>query len=765
VRRAGLPGPGRKGCARPDSGRAKLSRVNPRLSFAFILLVAAVTVAAVFVTSAPPEPSRSPTGFSSTRAMTTLRTMIGNGAPHPQGSPENRRVRDTILGELAALGIEARVERGFACGSSTCGDVENIVATLGPREGRRVLLTSHYDSVAAGPGAADAGYGCVTLLEIARILRSETLRHPLTLLFTDGEESDLLGARAFAASPAMKEIGAIINIEARGTRGASLMFETGPGDLDEMRLFRRAVEHPVTGSLFVTIYKLLPNDTDFSVYKPAGVPGYNFANLDRVTRYHTRHDSLAFAEADTIQHHGDNALALVRALQTVPLERLRGGDDAVFTHLFGSTTLVWSERTNLIVALLVAFVTLALLIASVRRRRAAALRTMAAFLFPLLNMALAAGLAWGAMFILGRSGMTPTEFVAEPRPLTAIAWLVAALSTLVVGRLAGSHDVREVVLGQLVLWSTLSLAAALTLPGITYPFLIPALCLLLSAVVALIARDSIALAITVAVTTVCTLAVIVFTATVLYPALGTPLIPAVAALLALGFSVMIPLVRRTEARLAQGVLLGLGAMLVLAMAIGLSRAPYDEANPPRLDLTVVSGEGLGGRLVATAADETLPEALQIAGTFRRTAEALPWSEAVRFVSPWKVPLAAPPEYTLLSDRRSGERRTVSIHVRSKRGAPIARVYVRGAKSVAARIRGTKVAPSRRRGGSRTFQDLTMPAEGSGFELDITGREAELWVADVTRGLPPEASRIVRVRDASGSAYGAGDETIAAVKVE
>ena len=55
----------------------------------------------------------------------------------------------------------------------------------------------------------------------------------------------------------------------------------------------------MSNSLYYFIYKLLPNDTDFTVFKAAGYEGLNFALIGDVERYHTPQDD--FAHLDLAQ--------------------------------------------------------------------------------------------------------------------------------------------------------------------------------------------------------------------------------------------------------------------------------------------------------------------------------------------------------------------------------------------------------------------------------------------------------------------------------
>ena len=279
--------------------------------------------------------------FSAMRAFEAERATIGGRKPHPIGSAENRAIRDRIIARFESLGYETRLQRTFACDSHVnCATVENIIArTPDQLSGPTVLLSAHYDSVAAGPGASDDGTGVAALLEIARIARTERFRNPITFLIDDGEEAGLLGAEGFVADKsASGSIAAVINLEARGTSGTSYLFETSPNNRWFLPLVANALPHPVTTSLFFSIYELLPNDTDLTVFKRAGFAGVNFAYLRNVDFYHTPFDNIDHVDLRSLQHHGDNALAALRALGNTDLRRTREGNSV--------TSPPWGDATN-----------------------------------------------------------------------------------------------------------------------------------------------------------------------------------------------------------------------------------------------------------------------------------------------------------------------------------------------------------------------------------------------------------------------------------
>ncbi len=58
------------------------------------------------------------------------------------------------------------------------------------------------------------------------MLKDRPLKRPVILLFNEGEELGLVGARAFLADPLSRNVDSLINLEARGVRGPANMFET-----------------------------------------------------------------------------------------------------------------------------------------------------------------------------------------------------------------------------------------------------------------------------------------------------------------------------------------------------------------------------------------------------------------------------------------------------------------------------------------------------------------------------------------------------------
>src|SRR5690606_37798415 len=345
--------------------------INPGLGASRSPVVAAVLVLA-FVLAAwlgvAQNRAPSPVGadavadaFSSARAMGVLERVLGDQRPHPTGSPANAAVRDAIVAELRAIGLEPQVQRRFACGGFTCATVDNIVARVpGASADDAVLLSAHYDSVAAGPGASDDGAGVAAIIEAARALQAGSPpARDVWLLLNDGEELGLIGAEAFGREPEFKHIARVVNLEARGTTGASLLIETQDGNATLSGLLRRSLAAPAGSSLEYEIYRTLPNDTDFTVYRRDGLVGANFAWARAPGRYHTPLDDIAHLDPDSLQHHGKHALSLARAFAAAE-PPVASDEDAVFFSLPGGVMAGWPVAWNPVLLLIVLTAWLAL---------------------------------------------------------------------------------------------------------------------------------------------------------------------------------------------------------------------------------------------------------------------------------------------------------------------------------------------------------------------------------------------------------------------
>jgi len=419
------------------------------------------------------------TAFSEEHAFATLSGLLKEERPHTAGSPENAVVRDRIIAELKSAGYTPEVQAAFQCDPAPrnpgCTAVENIVAVhKGTGEGKAVLASAHYDSVPAGPGISDDGAGVAVVLELARAFAARTTRNDVIFLLTDGEETGFRGARAFAERhPLMRRVGVVVNFEARGASGPSMMFETGPGNARLMNLFAHAVARPSASSVSYEVYKLLPNDTDFSIYRKLGLSGFNFAFSNSASLYHSVRDNLRYIDRRSLQHAGEHAFEVTGALADTDLATLKASSDAGFFDVFGLVTVLWPAAINVPIALvaLLGLVGLVVVHRDAFTLRTTAWAVLAFFAVP----ALLFTLGWALSYPLGIwPGVHPLD---HPQPWPGRVALATAgiFVPLIVAASVGARvDSRALLLVNWVVLAVLAVGVALTIGGAAYPFLWPA---------------------------------------------------------------------------------------------------------------------------------------------------------------------------------------------------------------------------------------------------------------------------------------------------
>ena len=308
-----------------------------RYLLASLLVGLIVLVAAVAVSpwDAPrPEPASAPADqFSSARAMDVLRSVAAD--PHAIGSPQSAVVREYILSRLRELALTPHVQTAEVVSDReprVAALVHNVVGRLPGRDpSRAVLLVAHYDSVPTAAGAADNGSGVAALLETARALRSgPPLKNDVIFLFTDGEERGLLGSQAFLEQdPWAYAAGVVLNFDSPGSSSPALMYETSPRNGRLISAYLGA-GHSYGSSLMYEVSRRQPVVSDFRPFVAKGIPGMTFGMLDGPAYDHTAYDSLASFHEAGLQHEGDTALGLARRLGDADLWDLRAPDVVYF---------------------------------------------------------------------------------------------------------------------------------------------------------------------------------------------------------------------------------------------------------------------------------------------------------------------------------------------------------------------------------------------------------------------------------------------------
>ncbi len=307
-----------------------------------IFLAVAVVFSALLAYGLWTLPSPEPEGvegFSSARVLKDIEVISKehHSVAHPQ---ERAAVRDYLVERLEGMGGNVSLYRYDSLSGPENRHVQyvfdavNVLAEFPPMKPSSdttyLMMVAHYDSRYSQPmpkdtvwsyGAADDGYGVGVILEtVSELLevRNEW-NQGVKVLFTDAEEVGMMGMKAIWKNDrdVFDNVGFIINIEGRGTYGPALLFETGAGNENVMKLYGSESGYPYTYSLTTVVYSFMPNFTDFTIVKD-DLPGVNFSTIADINSYHTDEDNFGNVSERTIQHYGEQILPLAMKYVTDP---------------------------------------------------------------------------------------------------------------------------------------------------------------------------------------------------------------------------------------------------------------------------------------------------------------------------------------------------------------------------------------------------------------------------------------------------------------
>ena len=121
--------------------------------------------------------------------------------------PGNKLASEYLFNKYKSFGYEPEYQ-WFAGRGALGGQTANVLATLKGTTNPELVyvVSSHYDSVAIGPGADDDTSGTAALLEAARIMAKHP--QPATIVFASftGEEAGLLGSREYVRQAVANKI-------------------------------------------------------------------------------------------------------------------------------------------------------------------------------------------------------------------------------------------------------------------------------------------------------------------------------------------------------------------------------------------------------------------------------------------------------------------------------------------------------------------------------------------------------------------------------
>lgn len=714
--------------------------------------------------------------FSAGRAEAVLARILGPERPHPVGSTENAAVRARILSEFAKLGVTAQTYRAFTCNTwrgpsyATCATVTDIIADVVPGTGKAIVLLAHYDSVPAGPGASDDESGVATVLETVRALKARGTKslHPVIALISDGEEGGLLGANAFLQNAQLSDrVGIVVNVEARGTRGPSLLFQTSPGDGRLIDLYAASVPIYATSSLYAEIYKILPNDTDLTLFIRKGFPSFNFAFADNVRYYHSPFDIRAKLDPATLQMHGNNMLGVAAALEKTDYAALKGGNDVyitMFGHFLPRMPASWALPLSILILIAIGAASW-----FARSKDTAGWRNVvSAATMPLLLL-LGSGLfGWLLSFLAQMVSGHPDPTYAYANTMRfALAFGVWTVALLV------SRMVRfEPAAASAWLWvAGLGVVTAAFLPGFSPYFLFPAL--VPAILLPITARSGWSVTFGQTMLFVCALGALLIWMPLVVSGetlMGLRLHPMFTIPAAFALIAIVPLLAaRPMSRRAATISIAVSAIAAIALAAGSGLQPaYSKGSPQRINIIYLENGKTPARWIADTSwkgigAEPIPSQLQQAGPFRLGKDA--WEGLLPgdgYTAAAGAPFFPLPTATIVSDRIDAITRTVELGFHASETANGMIVSIpKDAMLVSADLRGQRIETDGYSGSTRLLC-LTPDCRDLHITLVLADKGAvSIAFAEVRYGLPAFGARLQAARPATAMASQSGDETVLA----
>ncbi len=414
--------------------------------------------------------------------------LAGTIGSRPIGSAQNTRARQYVIDQLRLYGFDVRVQDVDARRSDLglTARVANIIAVRAGTERSAMGLVSHYDSAPESPGGGDDGFGVAVSLEAARVLAAQNnRRHSLMVLVTDGEEEGLMGAAGLVTDrEVMSRLGAYVNVEATGSSGTAVLFETGPRNEWIVKPWARYAPHPRGASYAFEIYRRLPNDTDFSILKRHDIPGLNFALIGDSYAYHTARDTADRLSDAALRLSGENVVRTIEAMDRLDLTTRTEADPTYF-DIAEVSALTWGPVAAWFIAIAaIALGTLAwfkVIVASVRLVGLG--RWILDLVWALLGVAAVALSMTGVTWLLRDAREVYHPWYARPHWLFLLLLFTGTLAGWVITRIGAilprrAHAPRHPMLAwsfTLPLWIALTVFMASQVPAAGYLWALPLL--------------------------------------------------------------------------------------------------------------------------------------------------------------------------------------------------------------------------------------------------------------------------------------------------
>jgi hypothetical protein len=388
-----------------------------------------------------PLPADAPEArFSEGRAREIVRRLAGDIGFRINGTPEHARAAELLAGELRRIpGVEVEIQDVSGTQILRKGwypafvyRTLNVVARLPGRSPEALLLDAHFDTLADSVGAADDAAGVAAAVEAVRVLAREApLEHTIIVNLNGGEESGVLGAAGFLKHRWARDVRAYLYLEALPAGRAGL-YGAGPGNAWLAETYARVAPAPVGTVVGQDLMQsgLLPHDGDFTPFHDAGLHGLDVAMSGDGWAYHDGLDRPERLQQGSLQHMGDTAVAVARALASGPLPADRAdAEGVVFYDFLGVSMAAYRARTGRTLAI-AALILAAIALGLAWRRRVISVRSaLGALAWTLLAVVAGVCVAFAAGLLLARVLGRPHGWFSAPA-LVLPAFAAPALAAM-----------------------------------------------------------------------------------------------------------------------------------------------------------------------------------------------------------------------------------------------------------------------------------------------------------------------------------------------
>jgi Peptidase family M28 len=544
-------------------------------------------------------------------------------------------------------------------------------------------------------------------------------------------------------------VGIVLNFEARGSGGPVIMFETSDENGQLIKEFAAASPSPVANSLSYEIYKRLPNDTDLTIFKRAGIPGLNFAYIRGFTHYHTAADNLNHVSERSLQHQGSYALSLTRHFGSLNLT-VDKKSNAIYFNLLGSILVHYPGALIIPLAVLSLLLYVGLVVVSFRRGQLTA-KGIALGALTLLVSSVFAWLTVSLIWRLVRSLHKGYESSPWGVPYNSgyyeVALILLTISIVAVayGWFRRKLSMADMWVGAQLWWILLAVTVSILVPGGSYLLVWPLLCALAATKLYFApkgrksAKQIVALAICAAPT------VLLFSPMIyhIFAALTLNAAGVIAVLLVLLCGLLTPyleLLTGSRKWAFPGVT---GLLSLILIMIGLLTADF-APDRPKVNhvfycLNTDTGQALWGS-ADKAPDEWTAQFFPQGGERGKMTEFVPMASRSFITSTAPAAQLPAPEVVLLDDSRNTPTRAIRLRVKSPRKAPILSIYARAdGELLTASVNGREVPTETDHGKLWGLRYYAFPEEGVelSFRMRASG-PVEVRVDDCSYGLPDGA---------------------------